>query len=153
MLPFLTANGLSRQSAALYVGLFGGFSFVGQLATGVTLDRINAAYVCACLTVVDAVAIAVLGLSHAQILLWTVPLIGFTTGGYLTCYGYITPRWFGLRAFGAIAGGITTMQTIGWALSPYAFSIVKERAGSFDASFVTAGGPGRWRARSCSFSL
>lgn len=138
LLPFLTANGLSRESAAFYVGVFGGLSFLGQLVIGYALDRFNAAYVCSLLTVVAAVSIAVLGLSHAKFPMFTVPVIGFAAGGYVTCYGYLTPRCFGLKAFGAISGLITTMQYLGWATSPYVFSLVKEQVGSFDGSFVVA---------------
>jgi len=134
--PFLSALGMSRAEAAIYIGTFGTLAFVGQLAIGFILDRFSAAYVCSVLAIAQASAIGVFGFTHSRLAVLAIPIMGFALGGYLSCFGYLTPRYFGLRSYGKISGLMSSTQIIGFGLSPYVFSTMSERFGSFSASFT-----------------
>jgi len=68
-----------------------------------------------------------------------VTLLGLGAGSESDVLGYLTGRYFGLKAFGQIYGLVFAGFMVGTAIGPYLFGLL------FDLSHAIAS---RWRSRS-----
>ena len=130
----LKAYGYSPVAAAATASLIGFSSIFGRLGTGMMLDRYRGSIVGAVAFSMPALACAVLladgsgsmGASIAAL------LIGFTLGAEIDVLVFLTTRYFGLRNFGALYGGILSALSVGTAFGPLAAANVFDRWGSYD---------------------
>lgn len=131
----LKAQGHAPVAAAGVATLIGWSSIIGRLGTGLMLDRFRAARV-------GAAAFALPALACALLLLWpgswlmaglAALLIGLTLGAEIDVMVFLTSRYFGLRHFGALYGGILSALSIGTAFGPLAAARVFDTTGSYDA--------------------
>jgi len=136
LVPFLTDHGLSRAAAANYAGLFGLGSFGGRIISGYLFDRVHAPYVCACVFFMAAVAVAVLGFTGAHYAAVCVVAVGLSLGSEVSALGYITARYFGLRAYGQIFAALAILNNLGGGLGPFAISRARELTGSYALPFM-----------------
>jgi MFS family permease len=160
MSAMLTDGGASKQLAALGASLMGGAVLLGRVGTGYLLDRLFAPRV--------AVAIfAAAALGFVLLLLGTIPLAfagaflaGLALGAELDIIAYLTSRYFGLRAFGAIYSSLVAAFALAGALGPLVMGAGFDRTGSYRgpliaflfaalvaAALMTRLGPYRFRAQ------
>jgi MFS family permease len=132
---------------------------LGRMGTGYLLDRLFAPRV--------AVAIfAAAALGFVLLLLGTIPLAfagaflaGLALGAELDIIAYLTSRYFGLRAFGAIYSSLVAAFALAGALGPLVMGAGFDRTGSYRgpliaflfaalvaAALMTRLGPYRFRA-------
>ena len=140
LVAFLSASGMTRGAAASYVGLLGIFSLAGRVITGVIIDRLHVASVCGALLVLEAIAFCLLGHFLAQWAWLAIPLTGFAFGGEVSCVGYLVSRYFGIKHFGAIIGMLTLMSSIGVAIGPPFFGLLRQHSGTYAFPFFVAAG-------------
>ena len=131
--------GFSAIEAAALASVIGWVSVAGRLVTGYLLDRLRASLVGAVAFVLPAVACAILlgGSGSAVSVAIAAGLIGFTLGAEVDVLVYLTTRYFGLRNFGGLYGGILAALSVGTAFGPLAAAKVFDEFGSYEA-FLTA---------------
>jgi len=138
--PFAVELGFSRDEAAVWLMLIAILSLVGRLGTGMLLDRVNPALVTCVGIALPVVAAGFLLLlaSHTYAILIAVMLIGLATGSEHASIAYLATRYFGLRAFGALFGIITSCLIAAVGVGPFVASYVRDRNGSYDDFLMAA---------------
>ena len=140
LLPFLTEIGLSRQTAASYLGMFGLFMFVGKLTCGLTLDKFPVSAIGAAILAAQSAALIFLGLSPGKFAAIAIAVVGFSTGGQIACSSYCIPRYLGMKAYGQVYGILSIVGSLGVGMGPYLFSSLRELAVDYRLSLSAAGG-------------
>jgi MFS family permease len=122
LVPLLTDAGTDRATAASIASLIGLFAIMGRLSTGFLLDRLPGHFVGA-----GAFLLPILG---SALLLWpesgmlghavAAAIIGLSLGSELDALTFLSMRYFGLRSFGKLYGGLLVAVSIGTALGPLA---------------------------------
>lgn len=131
LLAFLADEGVPPATAGAIAGL-GGFSLiVGRVLTGWLIDRAFAPYVAAGMMAISAVCIGVMGLLGAPAGWLGAVAIGLSIGAELDLIGYLTARYFGMRAYGRIYGLLYAAVLFGSAMSPLAYGRVSDVTGGY----------------------
>lgn len=130
--PILTGSGIGAEAAAGLAALIGIFSIIGRLCTGFLLDRLPASLVGAAVFTMPMLAsVCLLGLG-ADGAGPAAVLIGLTLGAEVDVIVYLSTRHFGLKAFGALYGGLLVALSVGTATGPLAAAAVFDRTGTYD---------------------
>lgn len=131
--PILTDRGADPLKAAGITALVGLFSIIGRLGTGLLLDRFRGSLVGAVVFLLPAAGCTLL-LAAGD---WfagqaiAAALIGLTLGAEVDVIVYLTTRYFGLKNFGALYGGLLTALSIGTATGPLGASAVFDHYHSY----------------------
>ncbi|MCW1403696.1 MFS transporter [Novosphingobium sp. MW5] len=131
--------GFTPLEAAGLASVIGWASIPGRIVTGFMLDRLRASLVGAVAFLLPAIACAILlyGGGSALSIGVAAAFIGFTLGAEVDVLVYLTTRYFGLRNFGGLYGGILAALSVGTAFGPLAASKVFDLWTSYDP-FLTA---------------
>ena len=140
LVPFMTSGGMTRTTAATYMGLLGIFSVTGRIVTGFVIDRLPVGYVCAVILLFEAAAFAAFAHFGASVVIPAISVTGFAFGGEVSCMGYAIARYFGVRHYGGINGVLSVVTGIGVGLGPPFISYMKEMSGSYSMAFYVAAG-------------
>lgn len=133
-----TDSGMEATQAGALAFWIGIFAIVGRLGTGFLLDRLPGNYVGAaifCLPILACVSFLYLGTDAAFL---SAALIGLTVGAEVDVIVYLATRHFGLKAFGALYGGLLVALSIGTATGPLYASSVFDQTGNYDRFFWIA---------------
>jgi MFS family permease len=134
----LKGYGFSPLAAAGLASLIGWFSIPGRLVTGLLLDRFRASLVGSAAFLLPAMAAAILlygGGSTLSIGL-AAAMIGFTLGAEVDVLVFLTSRYFGLKSFGALYGGILAALSIGTAFGPLIAARIFDLSGNYDKFLI-----------------
>jgi MFS family permease len=133
-LPILTASGLSKAAAAGVAALIGLASIVGRLGTGVLLDRFSASKVGGLIFLFPVAGCLLLILLPGDLAgaMAAATLIGLTLGAEVDVIVYLVTRHFGLKAFGALFGGLLAALSIGTAAGPLGAARVFDLTGGYE---------------------
>jgi MFS family permease len=139
-MPILTGWGIEATTAAWLASLIGLASIAGRLVTGYLIDHFRASHVGALVFLLPIAA--VLLLLYGQHVAWAPALIaimlGLTLGAEVDVIVYLTTRFFGLKNFGALYGGLLAALSIGTAVGPLVASVIFDKTGSYDLFFWLA---------------
>lgn len=130
-----TDGGMEATTAAGLAFWIGIFAIIGRLGTGVLLDRMPGNLVGAaifCLPMLACLNFLYLGTDAAFI---SAALIGLTVGAEVDVIVYLATRHFGLKAFGALYGGLLVALSVGTATGPLAAANTFDRTGNYDQFF------------------
>jgi MFS family permease len=123
MVPLMTDRGISPALAA------GGMAFlmavssvIGRMGIGTLFDYFFAPRIS---------IFAFLAAACGLILMIT---MGFGSGAESDVLGYLTSRYFGLKAFGRVYGLVFGGFMLGTAVAPYFFGAIFDRTGSYQAA-------------------
>ena len=133
-----TDAGMEATTAGALAFWIGIFAIVGRLGTGVLLDRLRANLVGAaifCLPILACLTFLFLGPDAAFL---SAALIGLTVGAEVDVIVYLATRHFGLKAFGALYGGLLVALSIGTAVGPLAAANTYDRTGDYDQFYWIA---------------
>ena len=136
--PIQTDAGMSPADAGKLAFWIGIFAIAGRLGTGFLLDRLRASLVGAaifCLPILACLTMLYAGPDGA---LLAAALIGLTVGAEVDVIVYLATRHFGLKAFGALYGGLLMALSLGTALGPLVAARIYDASGSY-ADFFWAG--------------
>ncbi len=134
--PLFQDLGESPQAAARLASLIGISSVFGRIAVGMMLDRFSAPLVS-----MGTLALAMLGI----VLLWpsgltfaplAVSLLGLAAGAEIDLLAYLTARFFGQRAYGAIYGWQYSVFALGYGFSPFLVGRARDLTGSYHAALA-----------------
>lgn len=133
-----TDSGMAATDAGALAFWIGIFAIAGRLGTGLLLDRARASLVGAAIFGLPiAACLSFLFLGPAGAFL-SAALIGLTVGAEVDVIVYLATRHFGLKAFGALYGGLLVALSIGTATGPLAAAATYDRTGSYDPFFWIA---------------
>ncbi len=133
--PMLTDKGTELATAAQVAGLIGIFSVIGRLGTGVLIDRYAAQKVGAIIFLIPLIACTLLlhdGSDRMNQMI-AAAIFGLTLGAEVDVIAYLATRFFGLRSFGALYGGMVMALSLGTAFGPLAAGALFDRYGSYDS--------------------
>ncbi|MDJ0626816.1 MAG: MFS transporter [Rhodobacter sp.] len=130
--------GMAQAAAAGLLSVIGAASVAGRLTVGTLVDRIGGrnAYLI-CLGCLAASMAALAGTSAAGALFLVMAAYGFAHGGLFTVVSPTVAEAFGMRAHGAVFGGVIFFGTIGGSIGPILAGWVFDRTGSYQPAFLT----------------
>jgi MFS family permease len=139
-MPILSDWGIAPATAAWIASLTGLASIAGRLGTGFLIDRFRASWVggSVFLLPVTAVLLLLFGREIAATPAVVAILLGLTLGAEVDVIVYLTTRYFGLRSFGALYGGLLAALSIGTAIGPLVASTIFDVTHSYDRFFWLA---------------
>lgn len=132
LVPILISRGHAPAAAAGLAGILGLALIIGNLVTGVLVDRFPP-------QIVSAVVMALPALSMPLLMLGTVPaatvgiaLLGVAAGAEFNLVAYLCGRIFGKRQFGRIYALMIILPSLGSSLGGPLLGYVHDRNGAFD---------------------
>lgn len=120
MVPILTDAGVIRARAVEIAAIAGIAGITGKLLAGWLLDKVQGSAVPFFSFAVQALGYFLLLnlFGSLPLLMLGVAVVGFTVGASLQVTTYLISRYAGLRNFGKIFGGITSMMMTGASIGP-----------------------------------
>lgn len=133
LVPILRDAGADPLAAAGTASLVGVFSIAGRLGIGLLLDRFSGRLVGACAYLVPIVGSAVLLIDGSSPLSQTAAaaLFGLTLGAEVDVIAYLASRYFGLKNFGGLFGGLVAALSLGTAFGPLAAGATSDHFGGY----------------------
>jgi MFS family permease len=136
MVPLMTDRGISPTRAA------GGMAFlvavssvIGRMSVGSLFDYFFAPRVSIFAFLAAGCGLVLMMLSNA---LWPCYVfaitMGFGSGAESDVLGYLTSRYFGLKAFGRVYGMVFAGFMLGTAIAPYFFGAIFDRSGNYQTA-------------------
>jgi len=140
LVPLLTDRGIDVRQATATLSLVGLSTIAGRLVAGYLLDRFFAPSVAAALFALPLVAVGLLsaGAGASAPTLAAVSL-GFGLGAEVDVIGFMTSRYFGLRAFGQIYGCLFAIFTLGTGLGPVLMAVSFDATESYNVTLMAFG--------------
>ncbi len=140
MVPILSGNGISRESAAGIAALSGVTGIVGKLLTGWLMDRYQGSLIPFLSFAVQALGYVLLlnTLHSTYSLILGALVLGYTGGAGLQVTTYLTSRYAGLRNFGKIYATIGSMMMLGTSIGPWLAGKVYDITRSYDVLLTVA---------------
>lgn len=137
-IPILTGAGLSRANSAMLASLGGLAGIAGKLITGTLLDRLDPRLVGGVTLGVTALAFVLLldGLRTYPLMIAAVLINGYGAGCALQIGSYLTAQHAGMKNFGAIYGGMTSVVAIGSGLGPVLAGAAFDQTGNYDTFLI-----------------
>ncbi|SOE97236.1 Predicted arabinose efflux permease, MFS family [Burkholderia sp. D7] len=131
---FVSDKGLSTEVAARAAAVVGLGLAVARVGLGVLLDRVFAPLVAMVAFAMGALGFLIFVTDAVQVptfLLLGALLLGIATGSEGDLIPYLTRKYFGKRAIGAIYGSLFGAATIGGAVGPYLYGLAFDHFGSY----------------------
>jgi MFS family permease len=137
LVPMLTDRGLGVREATTTLSAVGLSTIAGRVIAGYLLDRLFAPYVAAGLFVLPLASIAVLtGAAEGVTPVVAAVALGFGLGAEIDVIGFLTGRYFGLRAYGEIYGYLFAIFTLGTGLGPVLMALAFDITRSYDTTLT-----------------
>src|SRR5439155_14671463 len=136
LVPLLSDRHLKPGEVANIAALFGFGVFAGRLVAGYLLDHIFAPVLAVAFIALAVVGIGGLLLPEPLFATTAALAVGLVFGTELDIAGYITARYFGRRAAGAIFGWLFGIFAVGGVSSPIMYGLIFDRSGSYDSALV-----------------
>jgi len=135
---FATDSGVSRQRAALLVGLIGAASIVGRLALTGLSDRVGSVRMMQLCFAGQPVAFTMLLLagSNYRLLVVYAAILGVAYGGFVALIGQVSAHLFGVSGLGAVLGWVYLAAAVGSLVYPPFVGYLADRTGTNTASIV-----------------
>jgi predicted MFS family arabinose efflux permease len=138
VVPLLTDRGLSANSAAEILGVFGLATLSGRLLAGWLVDRIFAPHVASVLFLAPIAGFAFLASGAGVLPAIGVVLMGLGLGTEIDLIAFLVSRYFGQRAFGELYGYFFMVFGIGSSLGRMIGGFVFDIAGSYTPALIGA---------------
>ena len=133
--------GLPAMVAAGLLTTIGVGSILGRVASGALSDKVGTKPVLALCLVVQGMAVLWLTKAGEPWMLYLfAAFFGISYGGCIPMIPKMTSQLFGLRSMGAIFGGISVADGIGFAVGPFVAGYIFDITGSYHISFLTFAG-------------
>ncbi len=142
MIPLLESTGMPASQATWLAGLAHIGGIIGALVIGALVDRIAGNRLGAICYLLPGIATAGLLIPSDSVYVRLAPvlLLTFAGGAIVHLFSYLTTRYFGLRAYGAIFGVIASVMSLGVGVGPMVGGFIFDMTKSYDL-FLLAGVP------------
>lgn len=130
-------EGISPATAALAFGVLSAINGVGVVVIGIVSDRMPRKNLLALVYFVRALAFLALVVLPGPTALWVFAVVGGMSWlATVPLTTSLTADVYGLKHLGTLAGLTNLAHQIGGSLAAYAFGVVFDRFGSYDAAFL-----------------
>lgn len=138
--PYLTEAGFSRVAAAQMASVCGGASLLGKFASGWVLDRGETRWIGWASQLVLGTSCLVLLTCDGALgpALLSMAMMGYAMGANLQISIYFTTRYAGLRHYGKIFGGLSSLLAFASGVGPLIGGLIFDLSGSYDALLIAA---------------
>lgn len=138
LVPILRDAGAEPLAAAGTAALVGLFSIAGRLGVGLLLDRFSGRVVGACAYLIPIAGAALLLFDGGNPVSQTAAaaLFGLTLGAEVDVIAYLASRYFGLKNFGGLFGGLVAALSLGTAFGPLAAGLAFDNFGGYSEFLV-----------------
>ena len=138
----LTDSGNSLSSAAKYAGVMGISVIAGRLVAGFMMDYVWAPAISALFLIMPALAalLLVTFIDDPSMVVISALLVGLAAGAEVDLMAFLASRYFGLKNYGALYGGIYVFFSIGAGLAPALFGLSYDLLGSYQFILCLAAG-------------
>lgn len=137
LIPFLVERGWAMTTAALTLGWIGAMQLLGRLLFAPIAAWLGHRWVTASIFLVEALAIAQLGLAvHLPTLVPMVVMLGAANGMATLARATTVAQFFGPRHYASIAGALAVGSTAARATGPVGASLLREGVGSYERVFM-----------------
>jgi len=137
LVPYAQDRGLPAVTAAGLFSILGTFSIIGRLGSGMISDRVGAKPVLIGGMIIEGIMVLWLIKADSQ---WTfylfAAIFGLSYGGNIVLIPKLTSNIFGLGSMGAIFGGLSVADGIGFGTGPLLAGYVFDITGSYNSSFL-----------------
>ncbi|WP_375392490.1 MFS transporter [uncultured Sphingomonas sp.] len=140
LLSFLGDAGVSPATAGLIASSAGIVQIVSRLLSGWLVDRFYAPRVAATIMVIASLCIAGLAIVGAPAAPLGPIAFGIAMGSEIDLIGYMTARYFGMRAYGRLYGLLYAATMVGAGLSPIFFGSIYDATKGYTAALYAASG-------------
>jgi len=137
----LTDAGIPKTDAATIQTALGASIIIGRIAVGFLVDRFWAPGVAALALGLPVVGcLLMVGHPTFWVAVGAVVLIGLAAGAELDLMSFLTARYFGVRHYSKIYSLLYTALALCGGSAPMLFATLHDLSGSYDHSFLAAGG-------------
>jgi len=137
LVPFARDTGISPMSAASLLTIMGLCSIGGRLAAGFLSDRFGANRVLFSGLLLQGMMMLWLSQMNSQgMFYFFAALFGLAYGANLVMVPRLTAAIFGVKSMGAIFGGLSVADGIGFALGPLLAGYLFDISGTYTAAFL-----------------
>jgi MFS family permease len=138
MVPIMTDRGISPLVAAGGMAfLMAVSSIIGRMGIGALFDYFFAPRISIFAFLAAAGGLVLMMLSRATWPCYVFAItMGFGSGAESDVLGYLTSRYFGLKAFGRVYGMVFAGFMFGTALAPYFFGAIFDHSGNYQAALA-----------------
>jgi MFS family permease len=140
LLAFLSDVGVTPAKAGAIASISGAALIATRVLTGWLLDLVRAPYVAAVMMALSALCIAAMALFGAPAAPLGAIAFGLSIGAEIDLIGYMTGRYFGMRAFGRVYGLLYAAALLGGAGSPLLYGAIFDATGSYQLALWQSAG-------------
>jgi MFS family permease len=139
LVPFARDTGVSPMQAASLLTIMGFCSIAGRLIAGFFSDRIGANRVLISGLLLQGTMIVWLTqMNQLEQFFFFAALFGFAYGGILVMVPRLTAQIFGVKSMGAIYGGLSVADGIGYAVGPLLAGYLFDLSGTYNQALLIA---------------
>lgn len=138
LLAYLADVGVELSDAGVIASIGGAALVFARVLTGFLIDHIFAPYVAAAMMALSAIAIGLMAVLGAPAAVFGAIAIGLALGAELDLIGFLTARYYGLKAYGRIYGILYAVVLAGSAVSPVIYGVAVDLTGSYDLMLFIA---------------
>ncbi len=134
LVPLLTDKGFPRAEAAGYAGLVGVSVIVGRLVVGYLIDRVWAPLIAFIFLILPALSCLLLAVDQPAAIGITISalMIGLAAGAELDLMAFLISRYFGLKHYGQLYGGLFIFFAVGSGSAPALFGLWYDMTGNYE---------------------
>ena len=133
---FLTDSGYSASTIGLFASIGGATAIVSRILTGWLADRYFAPRVAASMIAAASLLMAALAWRGGEWALLGTLAGGLAIGSEIDMIGYLTARYFGMRAYGRIYSLLYSACLAGSSLSILAYGLAVDISGTYDQAII-----------------
>ena len=134
IVPLLTDRGIPLPEAIATISAAGLALIVGRLIAGYLMDKVHAPLLAIFFLVLPIVGLTLLGKGSGAPLVGAV-LLGAGVGAEIDIMSFLIGRYFGMRAFGSLHGGLFTAAVLGNAAGASALGWAFQEFGPYELAF------------------
>lgn len=133
---FLTDSGYSAGTIGLFASIGGATAIVSRILTGWLADRYFAPRVAAAMIAAASLLMAALAWHGGEWALLGTLAGGLAIGSEIDMIGYLTARYFGMRAYGRIYSLLYSACLAGSSLSILGYGLVVDSSGTYHQAII-----------------
>ena len=137
-LAYLADLGVEPATAGMIASLGGVALVASRLLTGFLIDHLFAPYVAAAMMALSAASIGLMAAFGAPVAALGAIAYGLSVGAELDLIGYLTARYYGMKAYGRIYGILYATVLVGGAVSPVVYGLAVDLAHSYQPMLAAA---------------
>ncbi len=137
IIPHLQNEGMTVESASVFLGFVAGFGMLGKIVYGILTERIASRYVLMIALLSQSIGLAIIISVPTSYFVWiATPIYGMALGGTGVIMAILAQQTFGLKNFGTIFGLINMATAASALLGPIMVGATFDSTGSYSFAFI-----------------